>query len=467
MPSLAVLAAIVGVLALAPAAQAASTAAADLGQLVVHGDAGDDAIAVEYRSSDDRYVVTAGDGIAPDPAFPGDTGCDQVAPDRVACDRIEAFGAFAVHVDGHAGDDTLTAGYGGDPWHFADTAGLVGGPGGDFVGGSPNADGIGGGEGDDLLDGAAGDDDLTGGPEAGADVVYGGPGSDSLSDGEDDAAAGSDELDGGVCPVTVAGCAVSGVDAANDEDRIGYSRAAGVVVDLAEEAGNGAPGEDDTLRDFESVVTGEGPDRVTGSPATNEIASGGGDDSLTVSGDPGSADSVQCGTGADTLTADADDAPVDCESVAGIGDGDGDGGGGAGGGGADGGNAGGGGAVVGGAAQHSASDTTGPAVVVPSRNRTITATRKGRFGFRVGPFAEDATGVVALRAKRGRVPRLGRRSFQAKAGQTKVVRFTLSRRSRSLLANRRRMRMVATITARDALGNATTRRFVFTLRAAG
>jgi hypothetical protein len=475
---MAVLPAALGALAFSPPAHAASTAFADFGQLNVHGDASNDVITVEYDPGGDSYVVTDSGGIAPE-----GTSCQQLDPEQVVCERTEAFGLFAVHVDGHEGDDVLKAGYGGAEWHPLDDSGLVGGPGDDFIGGSPNADGIGGRDGNDLLDGAAGDDDLTGGPEAGVDVVYGGPGSDFLSDGEDDGSADGDELDGGVCHV--ADCAGTGGEAATDDDRISYSRAAGVIVNLAQGTG-GQPGENDRLRNFESVATGDGADQVTGSPATNQIFTAGGGDSVNVSGDPGRADSVDCGTEADTVTTDSDDVQGGCEVAI---DGAGGGGGGPGGGdpgdgategggsvgGTTGGIGAGGGLAVGlaagsGAAQSTASDTTGPTIVVPSRNRAIAVSRGGRFRFRVGPFAEDVTGVVAARARRRatrRALKLAPRSFEAKAGQRPIVRFGLSPRGRRLLATRGRIRMVATVTARDALGNATTKTFAFTLRASG
>jgi hypothetical protein len=479
-PLVAVLLAALGALAFSPSAHAASTAFVDFGQLNVHGDAGgvasDDAITVEYDTATESYVVTDSGGITAE-----DESCRQLDSDQVVCGRIEAFGLFSVHVDGHEGDDTLKAGYGGAAWHPLDESGLVGGPGNDFIGGSPNPDGIGGHDGNDLLDGAAGDDDVTGGPEAGVDIVYGGPGSDLLRDGDDDSTADGDELDGGGC--TVAECAGTGGEAATDDDRISYSRGAGVVVNLTQEAGNGQLGENDRLRNFESVLTGDGADQVTGSSATNAISTEGGGDSVNVSGDPGGADSVDCGSEADTVMTDADDVHVECE-VAGSGAG-GDGGVGTGGGGATGGGGSGGAATGGvaagagvalgvaagsGAAQLTASDTTGPIVVVRSSNRAIAVARSGRFAFRVGPFAEDVTGVVAARPRKRATRRglkLGSRSFVAKAGQRPVVGFMLPRRGRGLLAKRRRIRMVATVTAWDTLGNATTKTFAFTLRASG
>jgi hypothetical protein len=477
-----------GALTLSSSAHAASTAFADFGQLNVHGDAGGvashDAITVEYDPDGDSYVVTDSGGITPESPVPGEpTNCTQSGSTQVVCERTEEFGAFSVHVDGHEGDDTLKAGYGGDAWHPADESGLVGGPGNDFIGASPNSDFIGGRDGHDLLDGAAGYDELTGGPEAGIDAVYGGPGSDSLSDGEDDGTADADQLDGGVC--TDARCVDPGNEAVNDDDGISYSRAGGVIVNLTQGTG-GQPGENDSLRNFESVATGDGADQVTGSVATNEIFTADGDDSVNVSADPGSADSVRCGAGADALTKDVDDLAVDCESVVldaggdpGGGDpgdpgdpggGGGTGGVGTGGAGPGGGQTGAGAAAGGGAAQSSAADTTGPLVMLPSSNRTIAVPRNGRFGFRLGPFAEDVTGVVAARARKRAMRRplkLAPRSFGAKAGQRLVVRFRLSRRGRRLLAKRRRIRMVATVTARDTLGNATTRTFAFTLKASG
>lgn len=161
---MAVLLAALGAMAFSPSAHAASTAFADFGQLNVHGDAGDDAITVAYDAG--KYVVTDSGGITPE-----DTSCQQLNQTQVVCERTEVFGLFSVHVDGHDGDDTLKAGYGGAAWHPLDESGLVGGPGDDFIGGSPNADAIGGRDGNDLLDGAAGDDDVTGGPEPGVDIV--------------------------------------------------------------------------------------------------------------------------------------------------------------------------------------------------------------------------------------------------------------------------------------------------------
>jgi hypothetical protein len=136
--------------------------------------------------------------------------------------------------------------------------------------------------------------------------------------------------------------------------------------------------------------------------------------------------------------------------------------------------AGGGGAGTGGGTP---SDTTGPIVALPASNKTITASKIGSFGFGVGPFAEDTTGVVAIKsaplsasaAQPGTKPKklvlkLGTKPFQAKAGQKLVLKFKLSRKNLRLLVGRRKIRLVARVTARDKLGNATTRTFKFTLK---
>jgi hypothetical protein len=118
VPLVAVLLAAFGALAFAPAAHADSTAFADSGQLNVHGDAdgaSDDAITVEYDTATESYVVTDIGGITPE-----DASCRHLNFEQVACERIEAFDLFFVHVDGHEGDDVLKAGYDGGAWHPLD-----------------------------------------------------------------------------------------------------------------------------------------------------------------------------------------------------------------------------------------------------------------------------------------------------------------------------------------------------------
>ena len=118
-------------------------------------------------------------------------------------------------------------------------------------------------------------------------------------------------------------------------------------------------------------------------------------------------------------------------------------------------------------------DRTGPVVVVPGANRSITLARNGTLVFPVGPMRENTTGQLTIktdgsvRIGRGR-PRpltLGTRGFQALQGQKVAVRIRLAANVRRLVAQKGRLRTKVTITLRDAAGNATIRVFRCTIRA--
>lgn len=133
-------------------------------------------------------------------------------------------------------------------------------------------------------------------------------------------------------------------------------------------------------------------------------------------------------------------------------------------------------------------DRTPPAIRGPRTGTTLPASRGGVVGIALGPFSERVTGSVTLqqaggakagasararaRARRKRAKRkraavvYGRRSFRAAAGRKVVVKVTLSRAARRLLAQRGRIRAVAVVVARDAAGNATTKRIAVTVRKA-
>lgn len=135
-----------------------------------------------------------------------------------------------------------------------------------------------------------------------------------------------------------------------------------------------------------------------------------------------------------------------------------------------------------------AENRQGPVFRVPRANSAVAASRAGVVGVKLGPFSEDASGTVALqqpgttarprgRARgRGRsraravasaaAVALGSRSFRVRAGGSVVVAVTLNRRAQRLLRQRRSIRAVAVVTARDAAGNATVMRFALTLKAA-
>jgi hypothetical protein len=116
-------------------------------------------------------------------------------------------------------------------------------------------------------------------------------------------------------------------------------------------------------------------------------------------------------------------------------------------------------------------DTTGPAIVIPSRNRTLTASRTGVITFRVGPVAEDGTGVVTLRSakkvttSRKAVLGLGTKSFQVLKERTAVVKIRMSKKARKLVTKRKRLAARALISLRDARGNLTTRTYRLTVKA--
>jgi hypothetical protein len=499
-PALTATLTVLGVAILAPAAQAAITANVAFGQLNVTGDDADNTILVRWDAGAGKYVASSPGGIAPGAPANGEASsyCVQGASaQEIVCDRRPSVDGFLVRIDGLGGADTLAAGYGTSPWrpvenNRVDGSRLDGGPGNDLIGGSPGPDALYGGPGDDGLDGAAGNDSVVGGTDTnavivpGSDRLFGGPGSDDLFDGDGDGSAGPDQIDGGVCPISVTPCSGAGTEGANDQDFVLYDRrTTAVVVSLTQEAGNGQTGENDTLRNLEGTFTGTGADTLTGNARTNGMFAGGGNDTINVAGDAGRADTAGCGAGADTVTKDADDIATDCETMTGGNPGGGgDPGGGTGGGGTGGGTTGGGttgggttgGGTTGGGTPPPAADTTGPTIVVPGSDSALTAAKNGSFAFGLGPFTEDTTGTVAIRSvpvsaagaratTKKVVLNLGTKAFTAKAGQKVPVRFTLSAKNRKILAKRKKIRMTATIVARDKAGNATTKKVPFTLKA--
>jgi hypothetical protein len=157
--------------------------------------------------------------------------------DEIDFVQPDAGGRFVLVADGGAGNDRLS--------------GSGGGVGGELRGGP----------GDDRLSSKTGPSDaavLDGG--GGRDVLRGGLGTDTLSDGDvddamGDAVPGPDVLDGG-----------------GGEDTVSYRhRTAPVSVDLDDSKADGAPGEGDDLRSIESVVGGQGDDRLSGDGRRNLI----------------------------------------------------------------------------------------------------------------------------------------------------------------------------------------------------
>jgi Ca2+-binding RTX toxin-like protein len=157
-------------------------------------------------------------------------------------DRFEAA-AKEVWANGLDGDDTLIA-LGGKA-DFEGRAGadvLAGGPAGDELSGGPGRDRVSGGDGDDVLFGRDGDFDGI----------------------DDDEVAAGDELDGGP-----------------GRDTASYAfRDFAVRVDLADPAPDGAPGEGDVLRGIEDLRGGEGGDRLYGDGGPNRLLGEDGEDEL-------------------------------------------------------------------------------------------------------------------------------------------------------------------------------------------
>jgi Ca2+-binding RTX toxin-like protein len=182
--------------------------------------------------------------------------------------------------------------------------------------------------------GASGDDTIIGGSKrdtiyggAGNDVIAGGKGGDSLFGNE-----GNDKLDGGADNDILNGGSpdIPTADGTDDliggagEDSVDYkSRTDNLTITMNDNVANdGAVGEKDNVHnDIEDIFTGSGKDKVTGTIASNIIATSGGNDTITgLDGNdkllPGAGDdSVTGGAGRDLYvmvdnTRDDFDAPV-------------------------------------------------------------------------------------------------------------------------------------------------------------
>jgi hypothetical protein len=174
--------------------------------------------------------------------------------------------------------------------------------------------------------GGFGNDALIGG--GGVDTINGGAGNDGI-----EGAQGNDVVDG------AEGADV--IQALIGRDKVTYAgRTAGVNVSLDDVANDGEVGEGDNIRaSIRDVVGGSGPDVLTGNASDNDLAGGGGDDTLNGGGGndvlnggagtdlfdggagiddfkarDGVAESVVCGTEADTVESDYNDTVNgDCE----------------------------------------------------------------------------------------------------------------------------------------------------------
>jgi Ca2+-binding RTX toxin-like protein len=260
-----------------------------------------------------------------------------------------------VSVDGGAGDDKLY-GAGG-----AQT--LSGGPGNDDIKGQDGDDTLDGGDGNDKVDGGAGSDHVSGGAgndtlvgdgfkASSPDVIDGGPGVDLVADDWSDSAHSA----GGPANVTLDdgandGFAGEGDDVRGVEKVYVYNQGTTIGTegddDLRRYAGpSGGPstvegrgGNDVLMSDKanDKLDGGAGDDRVVGGFGDDTLVGGPGRDTLigdtdgdycgifsctlpygndTIDARDGEVDSVVCGVGTDTVSADPVDVVApDCENV--------------------------------------------------------------------------------------------------------------------------------------------------------
>jgi hypothetical protein len=103
-----------------------------------------------------------------------------------------------------------------------------------------------------------------------------------------------------------------------------------------------------------------------------------------------------------------------------------------------------------------------PALRLPMRRGTVTATRRGVVKVSLGTCQRAVSGSLSLHA--GLL--LGRASFRTVAGQVVVVRVVLSRSGFAALRRRARVAVRATVALRDTAGAASSVTFSFTLKAA-
>ena len=210
--------------------------------------------------------------------------------------------------DGGPGNDVLEGGSGyadvvlngGDGNDWLDAHGamakLHGGDADDRLNGSPEYDTLDGGSGADRLYGRGGDDDLDGG--GGLDLLVGGPGADRLTDGDRDGAA----ADAAPGPDTLVGGRGGGVVSSLGGDTLSYQqRTQPVRVHAGKDRRAGEAGERDSISGIESIIGGDGDDRLVGDQRGNYLHGRGGAD-IVIGG--GSADELWGGRGDDRLRAD-------------------------------------------------------------------------------------------------------------------------------------------------------------------
>jgi Ca2+-binding RTX toxin-like protein len=397
--------------------------------------AGDDG--VEFLDRTDTFIVYRSATID------GGPGDDELLGALTRTDQYPSRDVFygGPGVDklyGDAGDDEL---HGGD----GDDTAIDGGDGNDLILGEDGDDwGLWGGEGNDKIDAGPGDDGRLSygstvtfagdprhayarGPEPGADIYIGGPGTDELEWGSgvrvslDGAANDGDGAD------NVAGDIERILGSGLNDTLVGDSASQTVVGSSGDDTINPGLGSDVVFGDSESCSMGPWG---SGCAAGND----------TIDTRDGFIDQVNCGMGVDRLLADTIDVVADgwgtCETID---------------------------RTTGPGREQ---DTTPPAMTLPDRKLTLD--RRGYIRVHVRcPAGEPAgcTGTVTLRSASkiklpGRARRailtLGAKAYRAPAAATVTVKVHPSGKARSALRRARRLKVRLTVSARDQANNTAT-----------
>lgn len=243
--------------------------------------------------------------------FYGTAGNDNIAGTREP-DQVDLFtGDDAVNarsgsdcIFGREGNDRLSGQNGNDY--------IEAGPGDDKVVGGSDNDRIIGKAGKDRINANSGDDNVTGGDDA--DRISGGNGNDRLhaGNGDDKVVGGSDNdrIIGKAGNDSInANSGVDDVTGGAGNDRISGGNGNDVRL-------HGGAGNDKISGNFgdDAIFGKDGNDRLFGDAGRDLISGGSGDDQIFAI--DGTRDEVRCGSGRDTVKADAQDSVSgDCERV--------------------------------------------------------------------------------------------------------------------------------------------------------
>ncbi|HET6550405.1 MAG TPA: calcium-binding protein [Solirubrobacter sp.] len=438
----------------------------------------------------------------------GGDGDDDVSVLEADIGGFPGTTAYAIAIDGGAGNDVVDGGSAAEMIHGESGADRLGGRGGSdaldggdgndtllgdgFRNGNESPDG-----GDDRLSGGAGDDTLSGdayndSARIGHDTLDGGPGTDTIEQdwyrfdghggdqdpaptvsfdgiandgrpGENDDVTGIERIESGV-PAGTTPSTFAGDDGPNTFDLLftnGVVRAGGgddtITGSDYADALDGGPGDD-------HISGGFGDDTITGGPGADDIGGdrsaacfygpifggctiGSGND--TIYAQDGERDAVDCGPGADTAFVDAVDVVAGCEVV----------------------NAapGGGTAPAPGGGGSVPTTVSPPAATIAVRNRHLRSIARsralrvvcrlrgpGRCAVRAAITARDARKLHLKPRRRTKTYMLGtaRRTLE-QAGKA-TLRIRLARKLAKALRHRRSLRVTFTITATYATGHRTT-----------